>query len=90
MPLLLGMGIAALNSTLLERAELRVIIEASLGSYNADEPLLGTVGQLSDGQNRVYGNLSPATYCVDSSGGISDSRSASHGSCLVDSGLIQS
>ncbi|KKY25165.1 putative gpi anchored cell wall protein [Phaeomoniella chlamydospora] len=32
----------------------------------------GTVGQLSDGQNRVGGSQSAATYCIDSNGGITD------------------
>ncbi|KZF26270.1 hypothetical protein L228DRAFT_264689 [Xylona heveae TC161] len=32
----------------------------------------GTVGQLSDGQNRIGGGLSPATYCIDSNGGLTD------------------
>lgn len=33
----------------------------------------GTVGQLSDGQNRVGGGLAPASYCIDSTGAITDS-----------------
>ncbi|OJJ40895.1 hypothetical protein ASPWEDRAFT_47606 [Aspergillus wentii DTO 134E9] len=32
----------------------------------------GTIGQLSDGQSRVYGNLSPADFCIDSQGGVTD------------------
>lgn len=33
----------------------------------------GDLGQLDDGQNRIGDNsLSPATYCIDSSGGITD------------------
>lgn len=32
----------------------------------------GTIGQLSDGQNRIGGGLSPATYCIDN-GGLTDS-----------------
>lgn len=32
----------------------------------------GTVGQLDDGQNRVGGGLPPATYCITSSGTITD------------------
>lgn len=31
----------------------------------------GTIGQLSDGQNRIGGGYSPATYCI-SNGGITD------------------
>lgn len=35
----------------------------------------GQLGQLGDGQNRIGDNsLSPATYCIDSSGGITDSN----------------
>ena len=33
----------------------------------------GTVGQLGDGQNRVGGGFAPASYCVDSTGAITDS-----------------
>lgn len=34
----------------------------------------GDVGQLGDGQNRVGdSSLPPATYCIDSSGSITDS-----------------
>lgn len=33
----------------------------------------GTVGQLSDGQNRIGGGLSPASYCISPSGVITDS-----------------
>lgn len=34
----------------------------------------GPLGQLSDGQNRIGDNsLSPATFCIDSTGGITDS-----------------
>ena len=32
----------------------------------------GTVGQLSDGQNRVGGNLPAGSYCIASNGGITD------------------
>ncbi|KAI9816030.1 MAG: hypothetical protein M1827_002022 [Pycnora praestabilis] len=32
----------------------------------------GTVGQLSDGQNRIGGNLSEGQYCIDSNGGLTD------------------
>ncbi|MCJ1482956.1 hypothetical protein MMC06_003122 [Schaereria dolodes] len=32
----------------------------------------GSVGQLPDGQNRVGGGLTPATYCIDSNGAITD------------------
>lgn len=31
----------------------------------------GTIGQLSDGQNRIGGGLSPATFTIDN-GGITD------------------
>lgn len=34
----------------------------------------GTLGQLSDGQNRILGPLPPAEYCIDSAGGIKDSK----------------
>jgi hypothetical protein len=35
----------------------------------------GSVGQLSDGQNRIGDNsLSAADYCINSSGGITDSN----------------
>ncbi|OQD70565.1 hypothetical protein PENDEC_c022G04849 [Penicillium decumbens] len=35
----------------------------------------GSLGQLSDGQNRIGDNsLSPAQYCINSSGGITDSN----------------
>ncbi|OKL63341.1 hypothetical protein UA08_01156 [Talaromyces atroroseus] len=34
----------------------------------------GTLGQLSDGQNRIGGGLPPATYCISSSGIITDSN----------------
>ena len=34
----------------------------------------GSVGQLPDGQNRVGGGLTPATYCIDSNGAITDER----------------
>lgn len=34
----------------------------------------GTIGQLSDGQNRIGGGLPAAQYCIDSSGGITDSN----------------
>ena len=33
-----------------------------------------TVGQLSDGQNRLYGNLAAAEYCISSTGGITDGK----------------
>ncbi|KAF5856398.1 hypothetical protein ETB97_007448 [Aspergillus alliaceus] len=32
----------------------------------------GNVGQLNDGQNRVYGGLSEAEFCIDSNGAITD------------------
>ncbi|GES62407.1 GPI anchored cell wall protein [Aspergillus terreus] len=32
----------------------------------------GTIGQLDDGQNRVYGGLSEAQFCIDSNGAITD------------------
>lgn len=31
----------------------------------------GTIGQLSDGQNRIGGGLSPATFTIDN-GGVTD------------------
>jgi hypothetical protein len=35
----------------------------------------GKLGQLSDGQNRIGDNsLSPAQYCIDSKGAITDSN----------------
>lgn len=35
----------------------------------------GSLGQLDDGQNRVGDNsLPPATYCIDSTGSITDSN----------------
>ncbi|KAL4893841.1 ubiquitin 3 binding protein But2 C-terminal domain-containing protein [Aspergillus ambiguus] len=34
----------------------------------------GTIGQLDDGQNRVYGGLSEAQFCIDSNGAIVDSN----------------
>ena len=34
----------------------------------------GTLGQLGDGQKRIGdSNLSPAQYCIDANGGITDS-----------------
>jgi hypothetical protein len=33
----------------------------------------GTVGQLDDGQNRIGGGLSPATFCITPGGTITDS-----------------
>lgn len=33
----------------------------------------GTVGQLGDGQNRLGGGLSAASFCIDSNGAITDS-----------------
>ncbi|SLM35523.1 Ubiquitin 3 binding protein But2, C-terminal [Lasallia pustulata] len=36
-------------------------------------PAAGAVGQLSDGQNRVGGGLTTASYCIDSTGAITDS-----------------
>ena len=33
----------------------------------------GSLGQLSDGQNRVGGGLPTGQYCIDSSGAITDS-----------------
>lgn len=33
----------------------------------------GTVGQLSDGQNRIGGGLPPAIYCISPDGTITDS-----------------
>lgn len=38
----------------------------------ASGPASGTVGQLSDGQNRLGGGLAPAQFCIDSAGGITD------------------
>ncbi|KAI9702354.1 MAG: hypothetical protein M1836_000833 [Candelina mexicana] len=35
----------------------------------------GTVGQLSDGQNRIGGGLPQAQYCIDSNGGLTDQSS---------------
>lgn len=32
----------------------------------------GSVGQLSDGQNRIGGGLPPGTYCIGPNGGITD------------------
>jgi hypothetical protein len=32
----------------------------------------GTLGQLSDGQNRIGGGLPPATYCISPSGIVTD------------------
>ncbi|KAI9834615.1 MAG: hypothetical protein M1826_000017 [Phylliscum demangeonii] len=32
----------------------------------------GPVGQLDDGQNRVYGNYPHGTYCIDAQGGLTD------------------
>lgn len=32
----------------------------------------GTIGQLDDGQNRVFGGLSEAEFCIDSNGAITD------------------
>ncbi|KAH8690284.1 ubiquitin 3 binding protein But2 C-terminal domain-containing protein [Talaromyces proteolyticus] len=34
----------------------------------------GSVGQLSDGQNRIGGGLPPATFCINSSGVITDNN----------------
>ena len=33
----------------------------------------GTLGQLSDGQNRIGGGLPPSSYCISPSGIITDS-----------------
>lgn len=40
----------------------------------------GSVGQLSDGQNRIGGGLMPGSYCIDSMGGITD---ASGRGCIL-------
>lgn len=41
----------------------------------------GTLGQLGDGQNRIGdSSLPPATYCIDSKGGITD---ASGSGCIL-------
>lgn len=34
----------------------------------------GTLGQLSDGQNRILGGLPPAQYCIDSAGAVKDTN----------------
>ncbi|KAI9037017.1 uncharacterized protein KD926_001115, partial [Aspergillus affinis] len=34
----------------------------------------GSIGQLDDGQNRVYGNLEEAQFCIDSNGAITDAN----------------
>jgi len=42
-------------------------------SLNASGGASGTLGQLSDGQNRIGDDsLSPAQYCIDSNGAITD------------------
>lgn len=42
-------------------------------SLTASGEASGTVGQLSDGQNRIGDNsLSPAQFCIDSNGAITD------------------
>lgn len=40
---------------------------------NAKGGIEGSVGQLSDGQNRIGGGLPPTTYCIDTDGEIEDS-----------------
>ncbi|KAI9732697.1 MAG: hypothetical protein M1818_007431 [Claussenomyces sp. TS43310] len=48
---------------------------------SASGAVTGTVGQLSDGQNRVGGGLSPASYCINTdNGGITD---ASGRGCIL-------
>ncbi|KAE8149276.1 ubiquitin 3 binding protein But2 C-terminal domain-containing protein [Aspergillus avenaceus] len=47
---------------------------------NASGGASGTVGQLDDGQNRIYGGLSPVEFCIDSNGGITD---ASGRGCII-------
>ncbi|THC98130.1 hypothetical protein EYZ11_002418 [Aspergillus tanneri] len=34
----------------------------------------GSVGQLDDGQNRIYGGLSEAQFCISSNGAITDAN----------------
>jgi len=41
-------------------------------SLTASGGASGTLGQLSDGQNRIGGGLPAAQYCIDSNGGITD------------------
>lgn len=42
-------------------------------SLNASGGVSGTLGQLSDGQNRIGDDsLGPAQYCIDSNGAITD------------------
>jgi hypothetical protein len=46
----------------------------------------GSVGQLSDGQNRIGDNsLAPADYCINSSGGIIDSNGSG---CILTGGYF--
>ena len=41
-------------------------------SLQASGGASGTVGQLTDGQNRIGGNLPAGSYCIGSNGGITD------------------
>lgn len=41
-------------------------------SLNASGGASGAVGQILDGQSRLGGGLSPAHFCIDSSGSITD------------------
>lgn len=34
----------------------------------------GSIGQLDDGQNRIYGDLEEAQFCIDSNGAITDAN----------------
>lgn len=34
----------------------------------------GSVGQLDDGQNRIYGDLDQAQFCIDANGAITDAN----------------
>ncbi|KZF25395.1 hypothetical protein L228DRAFT_265864 [Xylona heveae TC161] len=69
-PLVFGLGASA---AALKRADQCCFTLTASGGKN------GTVGQLSDGQNRIGGPYSPANYCLDN-GGITDSN---HRGCIL-------